>query len=1189
MARQIDLPSIWRSLDDTFIGDEHDNTFESGLGDDTYVFGDGWGSDTITDIGGTADTLDFSALIADLVLRIYTASLILTDGSNSLDVTLNDLEQVRTGSGNDHFIFMEDGAQVSGGAGMFDAGSGVNRLDYQGYTATPAVVDLPNGTATGTAGISAIRDVFGGAADDVLTGDGQDNILRGRFGDDIITGAGGIDTLDESWTGLNLAIDLSQTLAQVTGIGSDTITGVENLITGSGDDRLCGDAQDNHLQGGSGNDTYCFYDGFGIDTVTDTGGANDTFDFSALTLGLTFNIGTGPSLTVLETVNLDQVTNLGTAIETLIGGSAPDNFIFADGAALAGGLDGRTGADTIDWSAYSTPRNVTLDSPGPLDGFAGSEASSGAFTNINILLGTGADTLTGAALDALWTLDAATSYQVGGVSLDFSGFAQLNGGGGHDIFEFWNTVLFDGSLNGGSGADRMDYSHYLAAVDVNLQTAHATGLSGTFAGIEALTGSPQVDTFIGQDLPATFELDGSDRYINAAITLDLSDFEVLIGGSAADGFQIQVDSTYELHGGGGNDSFILANGVTLTGSVEGGLGLDTLDLGAWTSDLTALLTAPDLSSGFDGNVDGLSGGFASLDRLVGGTSLVNSLTGLDADAIWTLNTVGDNSYASAGQILYFINFNNLQGGSAADTFYFADGVLFDGSLDGGNGIDTLNYWMYTTPVEVDLGTGIVTGLTGLALNFENATGGSGDDTLVGNDIDNILDGGPGDDILSGLGGDDTLITGTGDNTLYGGDGYDTGIIHYDATFHIPLNDVENLIFLERPAAPPAPPPMMMILNVLSGQRVNFKNYISDYILLRLPEGSSVLFNILCCDQASLDALTGQTFLPGVLRPGRAPVFGMRVNAWLLGHALDWTSRAMLITFRLPDWMRGLNLAIVRWDPISGGWIELDTFITPDGRWARTASYRTGVYLLIMRGVEQSLVCSGQAELVLPNGVSLSLPCGLADLAILTPQAAWQLPGSLPDGLDFISAVQVWALLGGAELSEASLDVSFPVPDLYLADELVILHWQAGAWTELPTTIAAGHAGAHGELTGLYILAIRMAPVASACEAGTLVANAGPARVTAPCSAAGSLMLKPELAETLPGPLYEGNHFLAGVTVDLPSGTSFQLDFDLPDSTHTAAILRYDAGLYYGAGGWVIVADGPSAEPNQPGTYILVTP
>ena len=125
----------------------------------------------------------------------------------------------------------------------------------------------------------------------------------------------------------------------------------------------------------------------------------------------------------------------------------------------------------------------------------------------------------------------------------------------------------------------------------------------------------------------------------------------------------------------------------------------------------------------------------------------------------------------------------------------------------GGGVDTYDMGNYTTPVQIDLtpGSWSVTSQTQLAnlggTNFargnvfnalqyngdarsliENATGGSGADTIIGNAAVNLLSGGAGGDTIYGRGGNDSIAGGTGDDyllgeagndTLYGGDGLDS--------------------------------------------------------------------------------------------------------------------------------------------------------------------------------------------------------------------------------------------------------------------------------------------------------------------------------------------------------------------------------------------------------------------------------
>ena len=61
--------------------------------------------------------------------------------------------------------------------------------------------------------------------------------------------------------------------------------------------------------------------------------------------------------------------------------------------------------------------------------------------------------------------------------------------------------------------------------------------------------------------------------------------------------------------------------------------------------------------------------------------------------------------------------------------------------------------------------------------IENATGGSGNDSIAGNQTDNVLKGNAGADILIGLGGADTLDGGSANDTIDGGADVDTAVFH----------------------------------------------------------------------------------------------------------------------------------------------------------------------------------------------------------------------------------------------------------------------------------------------------------------------------------------------------------------------------------------------------------------------------
>jgi hypothetical protein len=168
-------------------------------------------------------------------------------------------------------------------------------------------------------------------------------------------------------------------------------------------------------------------------------------------------------------------------------------------------------------------------------------------------------------------------------------------------------------------------------------------------------------------------------------------------------------------------------------------------------------------------------------NLIGNPSGVISLFASDADNTWTITGQNAGTLSSsllAGTVTYS-GAPNLHGGNGADTFVFADGAGVDGTIDGGGGVNTLDYSAYSSSVLVDLQTGSATGVgTGVA-NIQNVTGGSGGgagvyNILVGNG-GNILVGGDGRrNLLIAGGSASTLLGGNDDDILIGGTtAYDT--------------------------------------------------------------------------------------------------------------------------------------------------------------------------------------------------------------------------------------------------------------------------------------------------------------------------------------------------------------------------------------------------------------------------------
>ncbi|MGY3367695.1 serralysin [Bradyrhizobium sp. GM2.4] len=119
--------------------------------------------------------------------------------------------------------------------------------------------------------------------------------------------------------------------------------------------------------------------------------------------------------------------------------------------------------------------------------------------------------------------------------------------------------------------------------------------------------------------------------------------------------------------------------------------------------------------------------------------------------------------------------------------------IYETIWDGG-GVDTYDLSNYTTNLSINLNPGASSVFSSVQLAnlgnghyasgnvynsylynndarsyIDNATGGSGNDTIIGNVIANVLNGGSGNDTLTGGGGNDTIIGGSGmDTAVYSG-------------------------------------------------------------------------------------------------------------------------------------------------------------------------------------------------------------------------------------------------------------------------------------------------------------------------------------------------------------------------------------------------------------------------------------
>ena len=214
----------------------------------------------------------------------------------------NALPNAITGTAGDDTLYGEDGDDTLNGGGGLDAlhgGAGDDLLIAGGASrGVFAYGDDGNDTLIGSA---SDDNLIGGAGDDRLDGGSGKDFLSGGPGDDwlvvgadpdMIDGGSGDDTVDFSGSTAGVRVDLGVALNPVPGLGGyaqgDLISGVENVVGSGFADTLVGDAGDNRLDGGAGDDVFIWNPGDGSDIVEGQAGS-DTLVFNGA--NITENIG----------------------------------------------------------------------------------------------------------------------------------------------------------------------------------------------------------------------------------------------------------------------------------------------------------------------------------------------------------------------------------------------------------------------------------------------------------------------------------------------------------------------------------------------------------------------------------------------------------------------------------------------------------------------------------------------------------------------------------------------------------------------------------------------------------------------------------------------------------------------------------------------------------------------------------
>jgi Ca2+-binding RTX toxin-like protein len=730
---------------DTVLGQGGADALQGGAGDDRLVVSDftfqrvdgGTGFDTLA-LTGSGLTLNLTS-IADTKLQGIEA--IDLGSGNALLLTALEVRNLSDSSNT---------LRVTGGVGSW---IDLSDLDWTEGTTSDGFVTFTKGTATvlvaeallnpppnvatnGSNTLSGSADnesIDGLAGNDLIFGEVGNDTLLGSLGDDTLSGGAGADSLaGGAGTDLLSYAELAGTVQAVTvdlatqratgAAGDDTLSSIEGVIAGAGDDSLVGDLLGNVLFGNAGNDTLS--GGAGADSL-DGGSGTDLLSYAelagssqAVTVDLVTQRATGAAgndtLFSFEgvTAGAGNDSFVGDLLgNVLIGNAGDDTISGGDGA------DSLAGGDGIDLVSYAELTGITQAVTVNLvtqraTGAAGNDTLSDFE---DVIAGAGGDSLFGNAL--------------GNVLIGNAGNDTLSGG------------LGDDSLDGHSGSDFVSYAELTdttQAVTISLSSRRGTGAAGndTLSSIEhavAGAGDDSVigNTFANQLLGAagsdtilagssndtvsggmgddSLDGDGGVDFVSyteltegtQAVTVDLAT-QRAIGAAGTD----TLSSIEAVIAGAGNDSLFgdtLANiliGANGEDTIAGGLGDDTLSGGAGADILTggagndvvtyAELTGPSLAVtvdlmaqralGASGN-DTLSG----IEDVIGGAG--NDLLSGDNLANTLIGSAGDDTLRSQG------GRDVLEGGKGNDRFEISsldlDGIDDFQRIDGYSGADTL--------------------------------------------------------------------------------------------------------------------------------------------------------------------------------------------------------------------------------------------------------------------------------------------------------------------------------------------------------------------------------------------------------------------------------------------------------------------------------------------------------------------
>ncbi|WP_404938537.1 retention module-containing protein [Pseudomonas atacamensis] len=231
-------------------------------------------------------------------------------------------------------------------------------ISYQdGHTLTGTAGDdvLVAGSGNNVINAGDGNDVLSaGSGNNEMHGDGGNDLLYSGAGNDLLDGGTGSDTASYAHATAAVTVNLGLLGAQNTlGAGTDTLTGIENLLGSNFNDSLTGDGNNNVINGGLGNDFLnggagddLLIGGMGNNTLTGGAGA-DTFQWLKGNSGHDLITDFTPGTDKLDLSQLLQGENASTAslddyLHFTVSGSGASVMTSIDVSAMAGGTPNQT-------------------------------------------------------------------------------------------------------------------------------------------------------------------------------------------------------------------------------------------------------------------------------------------------------------------------------------------------------------------------------------------------------------------------------------------------------------------------------------------------------------------------------------------------------------------------------------------------------------------------------------------------------------------------------------------------------------------------------------------------------------------------------------------------------------------------------------------------------------------------------